>query len=94
MYARKSLKGGRGFGLFTVARLDYVEKLQNYDWVVADVNILDAIPGIAHKKLDRDMDKLSMIFSKLTSLTQEHYGLFLNCHHQNAKRSKQVFYAA
>ena len=34
MYSRKSLKGGRGFGLFFSARLDYVEKLQNYDWVI------------------------------------------------------------
>jgi len=73
MYAKKDIKGGRGFGLFTVARLDYVEKLQNYDWLVADVNIFDAIPGIENNKRDRDIDKLSMIFKELTTLTQEHY---------------------
>jgi hypothetical protein len=73
MYAKKDIKGGRGFGLFTVARLDYVEKLQNYDWLVADVNIFDAIPGIENNKRDRDMDNLSMIFKELTTLTQEHY---------------------
>jgi hypothetical protein len=72
-YAKKDIKGGRGFGLFTVARLDYVEKLQNYDWLVADVNIFDAIPGIENNKRDRDIDKLSMIFKELTTLTQEHY---------------------
>lgn len=73
MYAKKDITGGRGFGLFTVARLDYVEKLQNYDWLVADVNILDAIPGIQNNKRDRDMDNLSMIFKELTAFTQEHY---------------------
>jgi len=73
MYAKKDIKGGRGFGLFTIARLDYVEKLQNYDWFVADVNIFDAIPNIENNKIDRDMDKLSMIFKELTTLTQEHY---------------------
>ena len=73
MYIKKDVKGGRGFGLFTVARLDYVEKLQNYDWLVADVNIFDAIPSIENNKRDRNMDKLSMIFKELTRLTQEHY---------------------
>jgi len=73
MYAKKDIKGGRGFGLFTVARLDYVEKLQNYDWIAADVNIFDAIPDIENNKKDRDMDKLNMIFKELTTLTQEHY---------------------
>jgi len=73
MYAKKGIKGGRGFGLFTVARLDYVEKLQNYDWVIADVNIFDAIPGIENDEKRRDMDKLSTIFKELTTLTQEHY---------------------
>ncbi len=75
MYAKKDIHGGRGFGLFTVARLDYVEKLQNYDWVVADVNIFDALPGIESKgsKSSRDMEKLSVIFKELTRLTQEHY---------------------
>ena len=73
MYAKKDVKGGRGFGLFTIARLDYVEKLQNYDWFVADINIFDAIPSIEINKKDRDMSKLSMIFKELTRLTQEHY---------------------
>jgi NurA-like 5'-3' nuclease len=50
-----------------------VEKLQNYDWLVADVNIFDAIPDIANSKRDRDIDKLRMIFKELTTLTQEHY---------------------
>ena len=31
MFIKKSIRGGRGFGLFFAARLDYVEKLQNYD---------------------------------------------------------------
>jgi len=73
MYAKKDIKGGRGFGLFTIARLDYVEKLQNYDWFVADVNIFDAILGIENNKRDRNMNKLRMIFKELTTLTQEHY---------------------
>lgn len=73
MFARKDIRGGRGFGLFTVARLDYVEKLQNYDWLVADVNIFDAIPGIADKNLHRQRDVLQEIFQELTRLTQEHY---------------------
>ena len=73
MYAKKDIRGGRGFGLFTVARLDYVEKLQNYDWIVADVNIFDGIPEIENNKNRRDMDKLKMIFKQLTRLTQEHY---------------------
>lgn len=73
MYAKKDIKGGRGFGLFAIARLDYVEKLQNYDWFVADVNIFDAIPNIEDNGSDRDMDKLSVTFKELTRLTQEHY---------------------
>lgn len=73
MFARKDIRGGRGFGLFAVARLDYVEKLQNYDWLVADVNIFDAIPGIANKDLRRRGDVLQEIFRELTRLTQEHY---------------------
>lgn len=73
MYSRKELVGGRGVGLFFAARLDYVEKLQNYDWVVVDVNILDAVPGIEQKDKTRDMERLSSIFSELTRLTQEHY---------------------
>jgi hypothetical protein len=78
--ARKGLSGGRGFGLYFVARLDYVEKLQNYDWVVADINIYDAIPKVneSMKAFDvnrqpRDFEKLGMIFKELTRLTQEHY---------------------
>ena len=73
MFVRKALKGGRGIGLFFIARLDYVEKLQNYDWVVVDINILDAAPGIEQNNLNRDTDKLKYIFSELTRLTQEHY---------------------
>lgn len=73
MYARKALTGGRGFGLFFAARLDYVEKLQNYDWVVADVSILDAVPQIEADDKTRDYDRLAHIFSELTRFTQEHY---------------------
>lgn len=73
MYTKKDIKGGRGFGLFTVARLDYVEKLQNYDWVVVDVNIFDAIPGIENGRKERDKKTLDFIFKELTRLTQEHY---------------------
>lgn len=80
MFATKHLKGGRGFGLFFVARLDYVEKLQNYDWMVVDINILDVVPDINAQtteqdilKLDRDIDFLRNIFKELTRLTQEHY---------------------
>lgn len=73
MFIRKALKGGRGVGLFFAARLDYVEKLQNYDWIVADVNIFDAIPGIEKNNQTRAMGKLKYIFSELTRLTQEHY---------------------
>jgi hypothetical protein len=73
MYAKKALTGGRGIGLFFAARLDYVEKLQNYDWVMVDVNILDAVPGIERGKLNRDVAKLESIFKDLTRLTQEHY---------------------
>ncbi len=53
-YAKKDILGGRGFGLFFAARLDYVEKLQNYDWLICDLNIYDCIPGIANKSVDRD----------------------------------------
>jgi len=73
MYARKNISGGRGFGIFTVARLDYVEKLQNYDWLVADINIFDAIPDIRNKVMDREVEYLRLIFLELTRLTQEHY---------------------
>ena len=73
MYARKDITGGRGFGLFFAARLDYVEKLQNYDWIVVDLNIFDAIPKIKDKVLDRNYESIKMIFKELTRLTQEHY---------------------
>ena len=70
---RKAIKSGRGFGLYMAARLDYVEKLQNYDWVIADVNIFDAIPGIENGDLTRNREILDLIFKELTRLTQEHY---------------------
>jgi len=73
MYVKKDIKGGRGFGLFTVARLDYVEKLQNYDWVVVDVNIFDAVPDVEKGNKKRDKKTLDFIFRELTRLTQEHY---------------------
>jgi hypothetical protein len=73
MFAKKGISGGRGFGLFFATRLDYVEKLQNYDWVIVDVNIFDAIPGIESNILTRDHNTLEMIFKELTRLTQEHY---------------------
>lgn len=73
MYAQKNIRGGRGFGLFMAARLDYVEKLQNYDWLVADINIFDAIPGIQGNELNRQRETLQQIFEELTRLTQEHY---------------------
>jgi NurA domain-containing protein len=73
MFAKKDITGGRGFGLFFAARLDYVEKLQNYDWVIVDVNIFDAIPGIESNVIARNTKALDMIFKELTRLTQEHY---------------------
>lgn len=73
MYAKKSLTGGRGFGIFFVARLDYVEKLQNYDWVVADLNIFDVIPSVESNDKKRDIETIKKIFFELTRLTQEHY---------------------
>jgi hypothetical protein len=73
MYAKKDIHGGRGVGLFFAARLDYVEKLQNYDWLIADLNIYDCIPGIANKRLDRDSQAISAIMLALTATTQEHY---------------------
>ncbi|WP_337867766.1 DNA double-strand break repair nuclease NurA [Meiothermus sp.] len=73
MFIKKDIRGGRGFGLFLVARLDYVEKLQNYDWVVIDMNIFDAIPGIEQKELARNRAMLESTTRELTRLTQEHY---------------------
>lgn len=73
MYAKKGLTGGRGFGIFFVARLDYVEKLQNYDWVVSDFNIFDVMPNIESGKNKKDIETIKHIFFELTRLTQEHY---------------------
>ncbi len=73
MFIKKAIKGGRGFGLFIAARLDYVEKLQNYDWLIIDVNIFDAIPKIKEGNLERDVKTLNIILKELTRLTQEHY---------------------
>ena len=73
MYSKKGLVGGRGFGLFFAARLDYVEKLQNYDWVIIDFNIIEIIPKIKSEILERDLFKIKHIFLELTRLTQEHY---------------------
>jgi hypothetical protein len=73
MYAKKDIVGGRGVGLFFAARLDYVEKLQNYDWLVCDLNIYDCIPGIANKDLTRDATTIVEIMYALTTTTQEHY---------------------
>lgn len=67
------LSRGRGIGIFCAARLDYIEKLQNYDWVLVDVNILDAIPNIDGGDLTRDAKRLESIHYNLTRLTQEHY---------------------
>lgn len=73
MFIKKDIKGGRGFGIFFAARLDYVEKLQNYDWVIVDINIFDAIPTIDKGLSYRDKETLAIIFKELTCLTQEHY---------------------
>jgi hypothetical protein len=73
MYAKKDITGGRGVGLFFTTRLDYVEKLQNYDWLICDLNIYDCIPGIANKQLTRDSCTVAAIMFALTSTTQEHY---------------------
>lgn len=73
IFIKKDIQGGRGCGLFFAARLDYVEKLQNYDWLVCDLNIYDCIPKIGHRQLDRDPSTVAEIFRPLTALTQEHY---------------------
>jgi hypothetical protein len=73
MFIKKDIQGGRGFGLFFAARLDYVEKLQNYDWIICDLNIYDCVPDIAHGDLERDGATAAPIFRHLTSLSQEHY---------------------
>lgn len=71
--AKKNLTSSKGFGIFFAARLDYVEKLQNYDWVIADLNLLDCIPNFEEGNLTRDIKTLNYIFKQLTHLTQEHY---------------------
>lgn len=78
MYVRKWITGWRWFWLFNAARLDYVEKLQNYDWLIIDMNIYDANPYIEHKDKinNRDIDVMDYVFSELTRLTQEHYILW------------------
>ncbi len=73
MYAKKGITGGRGCGLFFAARLDYVEKLQNYDWLMVDLNIMDAIPAIEKADLTRSIKTIQSIMYDLTSLTQEHF---------------------
>ena len=73
MFAKKGLTGGRGFGIFFSARLDYVEKLQNYDWVVADLNIFDCINDPYNNFKQRNFENIELIFNELTRLTQEHY---------------------
>jgi hypothetical protein len=73
MYAKKDIHGGRGFGLFFAARLDYVEKLQNYDWLICDLNIYDCIPGIGNKDHSRDPKAVAQIMYELTATSQEHY---------------------
>lgn len=73
MFVRKAISGGRGFGIFYAARLDYVEKLQNYDWLIVDINIFDVIPDIKRNDMSRDRNLLEYIFRELTRLTQEHY---------------------
>lgn len=73
MYIKKDITGGRGFGLFFTSRLDYVEKLQNYDWLICDLNIYDCIPEIANKVLTRDLLTIKNIMFELTAVTQEHY---------------------
>jgi hypothetical protein len=80
MFATNNLNGGRGFGIFYVARLDYVEKLQNYDWIILDMNIYDVIPTITKNMNEREVRTserniifLENITKDLTRLTQEHY---------------------
>jgi hypothetical protein len=72
MFGKKDIRGGRGVGLFFAARLDYVEKLQNYDWVIVDLNIFDAIPQIEQSSTLRDASTIREIMYLLTSLAQEH----------------------
>ena len=73
MYSKQGVRGGRGFGYFFTARLDYVEKLQNYDWVIADLNIYDVMPEIEDGVKTVNKAFLDEVFLELTRLTQEHY---------------------
>lgn len=73
MYTKKDITGGRGFGLFFTARLDYVEKLQNYDWLVCDLNVYDCIPEIGNKDFSRDSSTVGDMMMNITATTQEHY---------------------
>jgi hypothetical protein len=73
MYTKKDITGGRGFGLFFTTRLDYVEKLQNYDWLICDLNLYDCIPEIANRVQTRDPLAIKNIMFELTAVTQEHY---------------------
>jgi hypothetical protein len=50
-----------------------VEKLQNYDWMICDLNIYDCIPGVANKSVDRDLATVAQMMFQLTATTQEHY---------------------
>lgn len=72
-YAKKGLGNNGGFGLFFATRLDYIEKLQNFDWAIVDLNILDAMPNIEINNSTLDFNFLRDIFLELTHLTQEHY---------------------
>lgn len=75
MFIKKALSGGRGFGIFHAARLDYVEKLQNYDWLISDLNIFDVMPNIEQNDNSTDINTVEHIHTELTRLTQEHYVL-------------------
>lgn len=72
-YSRKGFGNNGGFGIFFATRLDYVEKLQNFDWAIADLNILDVMPNIESKDYTVNFNFLKDIFIELTHLTQEHY---------------------
>jgi hypothetical protein len=73
MFAKQSTQGGRGCGVFFVARLDYVEKLQNYDWLVLDLNLLDVFPEPGQPRSRPDLAYVGGLMKDLTRLTQEHY---------------------
>lgn len=73
MFAKQGTHGGRGCGTFFAARLDYVEKLQNYDWLILDLNLLDVFPQFGSINASPDMEYVSRLMEDLTRLTQEHY---------------------